>query len=194
MSVLSVAVSASQPAGDPARDPAVAAAFRALFREHARFAWRALVNFGLSPSDAEDACQEVFVVVLRRLEEGTVPEEPRAWLYSICWRVSAGHRRKGYRKKEVASELPEEAAPDSGQPATVLERRRRLERLDRALATLSDAQRAVFMLYEIEQLSMREVAETLECSINTAFSRLYSARRRVAEELEIVVPEEVWKR
>jgi RNA polymerase sigma-70 factor, ECF subfamily len=189
-----VAIAASQAAGDTARDAAVTAAFRALFSEHARFAWRALVNFGLPPSEAEDACQEVFVVVLRRLEEGTVPEEPRAWLYSICWRVSAGYRRKGYRKKEVTSELADEAAPDSGQPATLVERRRRLERLERALATLSDAQRAVFILYEIEQLSMREVAEALECSINTAFSRLYSARRRVAAELEIVVPQEVWKR
>jgi len=50
------------------------------------------------------------------------------------------------------------------------------------------------VLYEIEELTMREVAEALGCSLNTAFSRLYAARKKVIDELGLQVPEEVWKR
>jgi RNA polymerase sigma-70 factor (ECF subfamily) len=167
--------------------------FRELFREHAPFAWRSLMSFGLSSHAAEDACQEAFLVVHQKLAAGFVPEQPKAWIYGICWRVAAQHRRRRHVKRELAIEAPEVAADSARDPARLLEDRKRLARLDHALEQLPDEQRAVFVLYEIEQLAMREVAEALACSINTAFSRLYSARRKVAAELGLEVSEEVWK-
>ena len=51
--------------------------------------------------------------------------------------------------------------------------------LDLALDTLDEKKRAVFVLYEIEQLSMNEVAQVLECPLQTAYSRLHAAREQV---------------
>lgn len=168
--------------------------FRDVFEGHVRYVWRSLLYFGVAQRDLDDACQEVFVIVHRRLAECTDGENLRAWIYGICWRVAASNRRKAHRRREIPTAEPERDLIEHREPSVLLEERRRLERLENALAQLNEDQRAVFVLYEIEQLTMREVASALECSINTAFSRLYAARRRVASELGIVVPDEVWKR
>lgn len=168
--------------------------FRSIFDAHAATVWRALRHFGMSEREVEDAVQEVFVIVHRQLHAGTEPTHLRAWLYGIAWRVAAAHRRKAHRRHEVVSDAIEPEADSSRNPARLLERQQRLAKLDRALSALPDEQRAVFLLYELEELSMREVAEAIGCSLNTAFSRLYAARKKVIAELGLTVPEEVWKR
>jgi RNA polymerase sigma-70 factor (ECF subfamily) len=170
-------------------------AFREVFDAHVRYVYRALLFLGVPERHAEDACQEVFVVVSRRLHECESAEHLRSWLYAIAWRVASAHRRKAQNRREVPVEDAGDTLMDSSQEAsTSLDERRRWERLRVALDGLPAEQRDVFVLFEIEQLRMREVAETLGCSINTAFSRLYAARKRVAETLGITVPVEVWKR
>jgi RNA polymerase sigma-70 factor, ECF subfamily len=168
--------------------------FQELFEAHVRYVFRVLIHLGVPERHAEDACQEVFVVVNRRLSECTDGTNLRSWLYAIAWRVAAAHRRKATNRLEVPTSQPGIELSTAGDSAALLDEHRRLERLDRALDTLSDEQRMVFVFYEIEQMTMREVADTVGCSLNTAFSRLYAARRRVAEALGIEVPKEVWKR
>jgi len=168
-------------------------AFREIFDENAAMVWRALRHFGVGEREVEDAVQELFLVVHRKLAEGTEPEHRRAWLYGIAWRVAAAHRRKARLREIPTSEV--EPEPDSSRdPARLLEQQKRLVRLDQALSSLPDEQRAVFVLYELEELTMREIAQSLSCSINTAFSRLYAARRKVIDTLGLTVPEEVWTR
>ena len=168
--------------------------FREVFEAHVRYVVRALIHLGVPERHAEDTCQEVFVVVSRRLPECESSEHLRAWLYAIAWRVAAAHRRKVQNRREVPDDTAADMLADERLPPDVLEEKRRWKRLRGALDGLSVEQRDVFVLYEIEQLRMREVSEALGCSINTAFSRLYAARKRVAELLGISVPEEVWKR
>src|SRR6188768_1953765 len=170
--------------------PRVVATFRSIFDEHAPTVWRALRHFGMSEREVEDAVQEVFVVVHRQLSAGTEPAHLRAWLYGIAWRVAAAQRRKAHRKHEILSDALEPEPDSSRSPARLLERSRRLAKLDRALNRLPEEQRAVFLLYELEELSMREVAEALDCPLHTAFSRLYAARKKVLAELGLTVPEE----
>lgn len=169
-------------------------AFQQLFESQAATAWRALLHFGVSEAEVEDAAQEVFVIAHQKLAEGTELEHPRAWVYGIAWRVAAAFRRRARHRHEVLGDVEEPEAESNRDPARQLEDRRRLVKLDRALASLADEQRAVFVLYEIEELTMREVSEALACSINTAFSRLYAARRKLCAALGIQVSEEVWKR
>jgi RNA polymerase sigma-70 factor (ECF subfamily) len=189
-----VQLALSTSAGPPPDPQAVAQAFRHLFESQAVTVWRALRHFGVGDREVEDAAQEVFVVVHRQLSEGTKPEHLRAWLYGIAWRVAAAWRRRAAHRHEVLTDAVEPEPDSSRDPARLLENQRRLLNLELALSTLPDEQRAVFVLYEIEELTMREVSEALVCSINTAFSRLYAARRKVSEELGIQVPEQVWKR
>lgn len=127
----------------------------AIFVEHARFVWRCLRYFGLPDSDLDDGLQEVFLVVHQRLASFEGRSSLRTWLYGISWRVAAAHLRRVRHARETSvAELPE--PEPGGNPADALALRRDLLR---ALDTLDDDQRVVFVLYEIEQLGMKEVAE-----------------------------------
>ena len=168
--------------GEPAGgdSPALAVpAFRALFEAHARFVWRSLLGLGVSETDVADASQQVFVVVhgkLRRMVPGC---SPRTFLYGVCLRVASDFRRRAHRRHERLYAEP----PDRSGPATQedqLSHRQALQLLEKALGDLDPAQREVFVLYEIEELPMTEVAHAAECPLQTAYSRLHAARKLVA--------------
>lgn len=158
--------------GAPAVTPAEV---ERIFREHGPFVWRTLRRLGLTEADADDLCQDVFVVVFKKLHEFEERSSLRTWLYGISARLAAAHRRRASTQREVPTERPPETEAPSGPHDHFVESEaRRL--LDRALDKLDDDKRAVFVLYEIEELSMTEIAKTLECPLQTAYSRLYAAR------------------
>lgn len=144
-----------------------------VYREHAPFVWRVLRRLGVAPADIEDACQDVFVIVHRKLAGFEHRSSLRTWLYGIAVRCAADHRRRGRRHPQAASAIEE--AVDACQPDAVATRQARAE-LDEILDELDDGKRAVFVLYELEELTMAEVAATLGCPLQTAYSRLYAAR------------------
>lgn len=150
-----------------------------IFDAHARYLWRALIGLGVPKSDADDACQEVFLVVHRRLAD-IDPTTLRSWLYGVCLRVASTHRRKLRTQREVPveqlPELPVTETPFERTAAVQLQ-----EELLRALEGLDENRRAAFVLYEIEELTLREVALALECPLQTAYSRLEAARTHVRQ-------------
>jgi RNA polymerase sigma-70 factor (ECF subfamily) len=154
-----------------------------LFREHGAFVWRVLRHHGVADRDLDDACQEVFVVAQRqraRFREG----QPSSWLYGIAWRVASAFRRKGHaRREELGGESDlarRDAEPQT--PDDELDQRRRASLLSRALEALDDDKRAVFVLFEIEELDMIEIAKMLGIPKKTAYSRLYAARALLRDE------------
>lgn len=165
--------------GGAARSPAEAAAHVAeLFREHGAFVWRSLRRLGMSESDADDLCQEVFLVAFRRLDSFEHRSSFKTWLYGIAVRVAQAHRRRASTQREQPwASPPEVASPDGPHDQLADQQARQL--LDRAVGELDDDKRAVFVLYEIEQLPMNEVAVALSCPAQTAYSRLHAARRQV---------------
>jgi RNA polymerase sigma-70 factor (ECF subfamily) len=171
------------PASEPASLAATAAAtFRQLFDAQARFVWRALLGLGLSEADVADASQQVFVVLhqkLGRLEAGC---SPRTFIYGICLRVASDFRRRAHVQRERLCADPPEATGPATQEEQVAQREG-LRLLQQALDGLDPVQRAVFVLYEIEELPMIEVARALGCPVQTAYSRLHAARRGVAAAL-----------
>lgn len=161
--------------------------FEQVFEEHGRSAGRTLRYLGVRESELEDACQEVFIVVHRRLGElapraGAEAPSVRAWVRQICVHVASNARRTVRRRREDALDAAPEAAADATQDAA-LERVRLRDRLVRLLDQLKEEQRVVFVLYEIEQLTMQEVAVAVGCPLQTAYSRLHAARARMAEGL-----------
>jgi RNA polymerase sigma-70 factor (ECF subfamily) len=156
-----------------------APSFDEVFAAHAPYVARTLRCLGVRDHELDDACQDVFVVVHRRLAD-VEPRSVRAWLYGVCLRKALARRRQAARSREDASETEPAIEPD--QEASVA-RRERLERALRILDGLSDAERAVFVLFEVEQLSMAEVAATVGCPLQTAYARLYAARRGVEASL-----------
>lgn len=160
-----------------------APSLRAVFDEHARYVIRTLRHLGVKEADVEDVAQEVFVTVHRKLPEFEGRSKLRTWLYAICLRVASDHRRRAYMVRERVTENPpiDGGERTGNEPDTSLESRAFVQQL---LDCVDDDKRAVLVLYEIEGLTMREVAEVIGCPIQTAYSRLHAAREllRVAWE------------
>ncbi|MBN9161841.1 MAG: hypothetical protein BGO98_07960 [Myxococcales bacterium 68-20] len=150
----------------------------ALFSTYAGFVWRTLRHFGVAPVDLEDQTQEVFLVAHRRLAQWD-GQQPRPWLYGIARRCAAAYRRQAHRRLEH----PFETLPE-GQDRHDSSERAELGFLNRVLQSLDEDKRAVLLLYEVEEMSMREVAESVQCPLQTAYTRLYAARREIARALE----------
>ena len=153
---------------------------RTIFDEHARYVIRTLRHLGISEADVEDVAQEVFVTVHRKLAEFEGRAKLRTWLYAICLRVASDHRRRAYVVRErVTDSPPVDTGERSGvEPDTSFESRAFVQHL---LAELDEDKRAVLVLYEIEGLTMREVAEVVGCPLQTAYSRLHAARALLHE-------------
>jgi RNA polymerase sigma-70 factor, ECF subfamily len=148
-----------------------------LFSAHAVFVWRCLSQLGVPEADLEDQLQEVFLVAYRRHSTWD-GEQGRAWLYAIARRCAAAFLRRSHRRHELSvGEVPDSGAETD--PSARID----IERLDRALATLDEDKRAVFVLFEIEQMSMRDVAHAVGCPVQTAYARFYAARRELARVL-----------
>ena len=136
--------------------------------------WRLLRRLGVREADVDDAAQQVFLALDRRLLDVPVERE-RSFLLSAAVRIAANARRQVRRSREDAG-LDDESATDTASPERALEHRQLMAELDQALSSLSDEQRTVFVLYEIEGRSLPEIAQSLEIPLGTATSRLRRAR------------------
>lgn len=149
--------------------------FEQLFVDHAPYVWRVLLRLGVHASDAEDVCQEVFLIVHRRLPSFEGRSSIQTWIYGICVRVTADYRKRAHRRYELTSEeIPEHPGP-ANQHAELEDRQARAL-LDATVSKLDDDKRAVFVLFELEELPMAEVAVAVGCPLQTAYARLYAAR------------------
>jgi RNA polymerase sigma-70 factor (ECF subfamily) len=152
--------------------------FRQIVDEYGVQVWRTLHYCGVHSADLQDLCQEVFLVIHRRIADFEGRSSLRTWIYQICVRVAAGHRRKArFRYEQVVAEPPDCAVlPTQGD---ALDDARMLDRLFVILNGLEQSKREVFVLYEMEEQSMSEIAEALDCPLRTAYSRLEAARQEI---------------
>jgi RNA polymerase sigma-70 factor (ECF subfamily) len=153
-----------------------------MFREHGAMVERALRRSGVAEADLADARQEVFIVVHRRLAEFEARSSVTTWLYGIAYRVACDFRRRAARRHARAGALGDDTVAD-GDGALAIEQRDALLCALRAIDRLAPERREVFVLHELCELPMREVAARVRCPLKTAFSRLYAARRALLAEL-----------
>jgi RNA polymerase sigma-70 factor (ECF subfamily) len=155
--------------------------FNALCRAEGAYVVRALRYFGVPERDLPDVAQDVLLVVHRKLPEFEQRSSVRTWLYRIAQRSASDYRRKAHvRKERMVTDDPSAERSDGHDAAQRLEARAELLR---ALEQLDDDKRTVFVLYEIEGLDMKQVAEVLECPLQTAYSRLHAARALMVQTL-----------
>ena len=168
--------------------------FRAIFERTAPFVWRVLRHFGVRAVDLPDICQEVFVVVHRRLPDFDERKSSlETWIYAICFRAASQYRRRAPQFREVPEAMASEQSISAGQEEE-LERKRARERLERALDQIDGEDRAVFILHEIEEMPMKEIAAVLGCPLQTGYSRLHRARRDVERAFRALVNEKSERR
>jgi RNA polymerase sigma-70 factor (ECF subfamily) len=170
-------------ATDPA--PAVPLTFEGVYQAHFDFVWRNLRRLGVRGAATDDAAQDVFLVVHRRLHELPPTASVAAWLYGVLRKVAAGHRRTARRRD--GEPLPETGLPQSSErsPDESAARAQASRWLAAFLEGLPAEQRDVFVLMELEQLAAPEVAHALEVSVNTIYSRLRLARQRFDRALAV---------
>jgi RNA polymerase sigma-70 factor, ECF subfamily len=141
---------------------------------HFRLVWRVLRRGGLEPRDADEAAQDVFWILVRRLRD--VPDgAEKGFLVGTAVRVASERRRSRRRVVEVELDHQLEALQTDTDELVELHRARTI--LDEALSALSEQQRAVFVLVEMEQLTATEVALALSIPVGTVASRLRAARQ-----------------
>ncbi len=170
--------SASQARTAPAISTASvpALSFDAIYGEHFDFVWRTVRRLGVADRNVDDAVQDVFIVVHRRMSEFEGRSTVKTWLFGIARRVAHDHRRRALRKendRELPAVLADADAPSPRDAAETAEAVRVLHEL---LDTLPDDQREVFVLAELEQMTAPEIAEAIEVVVNTVYSRLRLAR------------------
>ena len=163
------------------------ARFEALVMPHLDALHYAAMRLTKDQSNAEDLVQETFLRAYRALHQLTREESCRAWLMKIMTNIWLNQLQKRGREGMPFDiyELdlsPEEAAMWSRQstpeaPDSAASRKQFCEDLDQALQRLPEPFRIVVMLADVEGLSYKEVADTLQCPIGTVMSRLYRARQ-----------------
>ncbi|HEY4103718.1 MAG TPA: sigma-70 family RNA polymerase sigma factor [Polyangiaceae bacterium] len=160
------------------------AEFKALYDTHFRLVWSALHRLGVRDADLMDLTQKVFLTAYLKLPEFEGRSLLSTWLWGICRRVAIAYRRSSAIRYEVATdpqnlELASELYTNG---ANELDTARQVV-VEKILSKLSEPQRIVFMLFEVDELDGSEIAELLEISIGTVRSRLRYARKLFRREV-----------
>ena len=160
--------------------------FAQIFSEQAGFVWRSLRRLGVPAADVDDAVQEVFLVVHRRIAEYEDRGLLRAWLFSISRQISS-HYHRSVKRSEVRHRglVVSATAPDLEE---VLARREAEQLVNAFLDELEEPQRMVFYLSDIEGMTAPEIAAALDANLNTVYGRLRQARKRFESVIRRAAP------
>lgn len=158
-----------------------AAAYDALVRRHYRAAYAVALAVVGNRMDAEDVCQDAFLRALQRLDKLQKPERFAAWLLQIVRNRARNFR--SYRRVRSARPLEESSAAADEDPAREAERQHLRRELESALSGLSEIQREVVLLHDLEGWKHREIAEALGLSEGMSRQHLMGARRLLRERL-----------
>ena len=159
--------------------------FEELYRTHHDFVWRTLRRMGVGERDAMDAGQKVFLIAHRRLAMFDGRSTVKTWLCGIALRVASDYRRSAISRREVlVADTPCGNSHEADQLQR-LEERERLAILDDVLSEMPVEQRAVFVLFELEEMSGEEIATLLAVPEGTVRSRLRLARRAFSKSVTL---------
>lgn len=170
-----------------------------IYQANADFVWRSLQRLGVRDPDLDDVLQEVFVVVHQRLHTYDGTAKMTTWLFGICLRVVSAYRRRGFRRRETSvAEPPEPTDRTSITPEQDLAAAESRRRLDLLLDELDLEKRAVFVMFEVDEMPCEEIAQILGVPVGTVYSRLHAARKSFQKALARMqareTREEVWLR
>ncbi|WP_169927468.1 RNA polymerase sigma factor [Labilithrix luteola] len=162
--------------GTAALDHSRAEYLRGIVRAHFASVWRFLRRIGFEEDVVDDAAQELFFVALRRIDEAQ-PGRERAFLMGAAFRIASGLKRKAAR--EIPTEgLETDDTLEDNTPTleTRFDEERARALLYRLLSELEESLRVVFVMYELEGLTMQEIADVIDIPAGTVASRLRRAR------------------
>lgn len=161
-------------------------AFGTLVDRYARAAYSVALSVTGTHHDAEDAAQEAFVAALERMEDCRDPERFGGWFLTIVRNRSRNLRRR--ESVRDGEELPESLPTVLRAPDRSAESAELRGELRRALAQLTQLQREIVLLHDLQGWKHKEIAERLEMPSGTVRSHLHHARKALRERLAAYEP------
>jgi RNA polymerase sigma-70 factor (ECF subfamily) len=163
------------------RAEADVARLQALVRDHLDRAARIIRALGAPADDLEDLVQQAFSITAGRLED-IAPGKERAFLVETAVRLTLDARRSRSRAwaREGALRDAADVADAGPSPEDLSDQRRALRLLDRVLGEMDEGLRTVLVLFEVEEMTMSEIARVLAIPSGTVASRLRRAREEAA--------------
>jgi RNA polymerase sigma-70 factor (ECF subfamily) len=158
---------------EPMRGDADKARLERMFSEHHDFIWRLLRRLGLNTGGADDAAQHVFLVAAERIVDIKLGSE-RSFLFGTALRVARSQSRSD--RRWVLEEDMDVRRSEAGRPEELIDHQRAVDLMGRILDGMTLDLRTVFVLSELEGMTMPEVAALVEIPVGTAASRLRRAR------------------
>ncbi|MGH7613075.1 MAG: RNA polymerase sigma factor [Gemmatimonadales bacterium] len=157
------------------------AAFEALYREHAGRVFALCLRLSGDGGRATELTQDVFVRCWEQLRSFRGESAFGSWLYrlavNVVWSTNRGDRRRETRVRPVEDPGAHEPQREAAPPGLRLD-------LERAIATLPDGAREVFVLFDIEGYRHEEIARLTGIAVGTSKAQLFRARRLLRERLE----------
>jgi RNA polymerase sigma-70 factor (ECF subfamily) len=156
-----------------------AAAWRTLYDRHFPLVFRLAIRMGASEREAADVAQDVFLRVWRGLGNFRGDAQFRTWLYRITLNEVSRVAREGSVRRAFSAVLAvvtRDEAPPARAPDRLVEQAQAFAELQAILGRMRPKQRTVFVLFEIEELALEEIAGVLDCPLETVRSRLRHAR------------------
>ena len=157
-------------------------AFEALVRRHYDSAFAFALACTCSREDAEDVCQDAFVLASRRLAQCRERERFAAWLFTIV--RNRAHNLRRAQRRRVAEPLDGVVLASDDDPARDAERSELRQSLERELARLTPAQREVVLLHDLKEWTHPEIARALGISETMSRQHLFVARRGLRQRLQ----------
>lgn len=167
-------------------------AFEELVARHRDKIYARAFSMMRNEDEALDLSQEAWVKGWQRLVQFQGDSSFVTWMTRIVINLCLDQLRKHKRQRAESIEMMDEETGGVERqmpvitinPTEGLERGELRQRIDRALAQLSEEHRTVLVLHEFEELEYKEIAKRMKCSIGTVMSRLFYARRRMASLLQ----------
>lgn len=166
----------AQIAGGPDDASGERQSFDAVYRQHFAFTWRALRCLGVPGWALDDAAQDVWLVVHRRLPEFSGRSQLKTWLFGIALNVNRNRRRSVHRRPPEL-ELTREVVSSAADPELAREGQEAWELVSEYLGTLDDVRREVFVCCLLEGLSAPEAAELTGLPLAKVYDRVHALRR-----------------
>jgi RNA polymerase sigma-70 factor (ECF subfamily) len=170
------ALAVLEPVG-PEAAPAPVPPFQAVYARYFDFVWASARRLGVDSSAIDDVVQEILIAIHGNLHTLQRPEALKSWVYSVTRRTVSNHHRavraRGGKTTTVVDDQLESHQPT---PYEVTQKNSELLLLANLLAELDEPKRELFVLVEIEEMTVPEVADALDIPVNTAYSRLRAAR------------------
>jgi RNA polymerase sigma-70 factor (ECF subfamily) len=167
--------------------------FEQIYERYFELVWSSARRLGIGDAAMDDVVQEIFIVIHSKVHTLQKPPSLRSWIYGIVRRTVSDHHRARRTREASGVSLAVHHELEQSLPRTPLdltEQNDQVRLLWGLLAELDLAKREVFMLVELQEMTVPEVADALEIPLNTAYSRLRAARQAFDASLARRVPRE----